>query len=123
MMGRARVAPLKNITIPRMELTAAMLSVKVDKMLRAELQLLLENSVFWTDSQAVIKYIANEHTRFHTFIANRVSTIRDNTKVSQWKYVETKLNPADDASRAVVLKLFTMSTTLEMIWLSKYHRN
>ena len=50
MMGRARVAPLKNITIPRMELTAAMLSVKVDKMLRAELQLLLENSVFWTDS-------------------------------------------------------------------------
>ena len=101
MMGRARVAPLKNITIPRMELTAAMLSVKVDKMLRAELQLLLENSVFWTDSQAVIKYIANEHTRFHTFIANRVSTIRDNTKVSQWKYVETKLNPADDASRGL----------------------
>lgn len=93
MMGRARVAPLININIPRMELTAAMLSVKVDKMLRAELLLLLENSVFWTDSQAVINYIANEHTRFHTFISNRVSTIRNNTNVSQWKYVE--LNPAD----------------------------
>lgn len=63
-MGKARVAPLKQITIPRMEMAAAVLSIKVDKMLRTELQLKLEDSVFWTDSQSVLKYIANEHTMF-----------------------------------------------------------
>lgn len=62
--GKARVAPLKQITIPRMELDAVVLSIKVDKTLRTELQLKLEDSVFWTDSQSVLKYIANKHTMF-----------------------------------------------------------
>ena len=99
MMGKARVAPLKRMTIPRMELAAAVLATKVDKVLRRELQLQLQSSMFWTDSQSVLKYIANQHTRFHTFVANRVSAIRDATKVTQWRYINTKVNPADVASR------------------------
>lgn len=43
----------------------------------------------------------NEDKHFHTFVANRVSTIRDATNVSQWRYVNTKENPADDESRGV----------------------
>lgn len=70
MIGKARVSPLKQLTIPRLELAAAVLSVKVDKMLRSELQLPLNNSLFWTDSQAVLKYIANDSARFHTYVAN-----------------------------------------------------
>ena len=101
MLGKARVTPLKLITIPRLELTAAVLAVRVDQMLRAELQLPLEPSTFWTDSTSVLKYIKNEDKRFHTFIANRVSTIRDATHVSQWRYINTKDNPADDASRGM----------------------
>ncbi|XP_035257600.1 uncharacterized protein LOC118218934 [Anguilla anguilla] len=101
MLGKARVAPLKQMTIPHMELAAAVLVVKVDKMLRKEVELKLSQSTFWTDSQSVLKYIANEQTRFHTFVANRISLIRDNTDVSQWRYIRTKLNPADMASRGV----------------------
>lgn len=48
-------------------------------MLKAELELELSQSVFWTDFTSVLKYINNENKRFHTFVANRVSTIRDVT--------------------------------------------
>lgn len=106
MMGKGRLALLKQMTIPRMELSAAVLSVRVDKMLRLELQLQLVNSVFWTDSQTVLKYIANEHARFHTFVANRISYIRANSSLSQWKFVGTKSYAADDASRGLTVKKF-----------------
>ena len=100
-LGKARVLPLKPITIPRLELAAAVLSVKVDKMLRKEMHLDLQPSVFWTDSQTVLKYIRNNKTRFKTYVSNRVSHIRDNTDLSQWRYVGSKDNPADDASRGL----------------------
>ena len=101
LFGKARVAPLKPVTIPRLELTAAVVAVRVDKMLQAELQLPLRKSVFWTDSTSVLKYIKNEDRRFQTFVANRVTTIRDHSDVSQWRYVPTSQNPADDASRGL----------------------
>lgn len=105
-IGKSRVAPLKQITIPRMELTAAVLAVKVDTMLRKELQLQLDKSIFWTDSTTVLKYINNETKRFQTFVANRTSFIRDATDVSQWRYVNTKENPADEASRGLTADRF-----------------
>ena len=101
LMGKARVAPLKQTTIPRLELTAAVLAVRIDKMLRKELQLMLEKSVFWTDSTTVLKYIANETKRFHTFVANRTSVIREASDIEQWRYVSSKENPADDTSRGM----------------------
>ncbi|KAK0133289.1 hypothetical protein N1851_031203 [Merluccius polli] len=69
-MGKARVAPLKHNTIPRLELTAATMAGCMDMMLRKELQLQLVESVFWTDIMAVLKYINNEMTRFRTFVAH-----------------------------------------------------
>ncbi len=101
MLGKARVAPLKQVTIPRLELTAAVLAVRVDTMLRAEIQLQLEKSCFWTDSTSVLKYIKNEDKRFLTFVANRISAIRKTSSVSQWRYIHTTQNPADKASRGV----------------------
>ena len=106
LMGKARVAPLKQLTIPRLELAAALLSVKVDRLLRAELHLPLQTSMFWVDSQAVLKYIASDSARFHTFVANRVAFIRENTNIQQWKFIEGKHNPADDASRGLSAKKF-----------------
>lgn len=100
-MGKARVAPLKQTTIPRLELTAAVLAVRIDRMLKTELQFMWEDSVFWSDSTTVLKYIANTTTRFQTFVANRVSTIRDMSQVSQWRHISSGLNPADDASRGL----------------------
>ena len=56
-MGKARVAPLKYITIPRMEVVAVTLSVKISVMLRKEFQIPITREIFWTDSEAVLVYI------------------------------------------------------------------
>ncbi|XP_038134457.1 uncharacterized protein LOC119779029 [Cyprinodon tularosa] len=105
-LGKARVAPLKPTTIPRLELTAAALAVKVDVMLKKELQLPLTESKFWTDSTAVLKYLANENIRFKTFVANGIAIILQASNVHQWSYVNTKLNPADCASRGQAVSAF-----------------
>lgn len=57
--GKAKMAPLKCTTISRMELAAAVLAVHLDHMLRTELQFLLADSIFWSDSMSALQYIAN----------------------------------------------------------------
>ena len=100
-MSKSRVAPSKPITVPRLELTAAVLSVKISRFLQDELRLPNVTEFFWTDSKIVLGYISNEARRFHVYVANRVQQIRDLTEPSQWRHVVTEENPADLASRGV----------------------
>ena len=106
LMGKARVAPLKQMTTPRMELTAAVVAVRIDRMLSEEMHMKLEKSLFWTDSTTVLRYIQNESRRFQTFVANRLNVIRNTSEVCQWKYIGTKLNPADCVSRGLHIDAF-----------------
>ena len=101
MMAKSRVAPLKQITVPRLELTAALVNAKVGTSLRRELDYDQIDEIYWTDSRVVLGYIFNNARRFHTFVSNRVQQIRDLTSVDQWRYIATKLNPADAASRGL----------------------
>lgn len=108
-MGKARVAPLKPTIILRLELTAATMAVCMDTLMRKELDLQLANSIFWTDSTAVLKYINNKTTRFRTFVANRVAEILKVSTGSQWRHVSTHLNPADYASRGHKVNSFVQN--------------
>ena len=110
-MGKARVAPTKIVTIPRLELTAAVTSAAVSNMLR-ELELKIDEEYYWTDSQVVLGYINNEAQRFHVFVANRVERIRETTEARQWHYVDTGENPADHASRGLKVADFINSNWL-----------
>ena len=101
LMGKARVAPLKFITVPRLELQAAVVSIKISQWLLKELDYQDVSEFFWTDSRVVIGYINNETKRFHTFVANRIQQIHDHTGPQQWQYIESKSNPADSASRGL----------------------
>ena len=99
--GKARVAPLKPHTIVKMELTAATTSVKVDTLLKKELDMDIDGTTFWTDSQTVLKYIKNKKSRLPVFVANRVAVIQDGSDEEQWKYIPSAMNPADHASRGM----------------------
>lgn len=100
-MGKSRVAPLKQTTIPRLELTAATVAVGTNKILLTELDMPIDRVVFWTDSMAVLRYIQNRTARFHTFVANILTVIREGSQPSNWRYINTKINPADYASRGI----------------------
>jgi len=106
-----------------MELSAAILSTRLDRMIRQEIELPINNSFYWTDSTCVLRYIANSERRYKTFVANRVAAIRDQSTPCQWRYVGTKMNPADDASRGLSAEAIIASNCWtkgpEFLWLSE----
>ena len=104
LMGKSRLAHLKPMTVPRLELLAAVLAVQINKTLVEELDIPVTRSIFWTDSTCVLQYIRNTSKRFHTFVANRLAVIHENSKPHQWRHVRSDLNPADDASRGLTIE-------------------
>ncbi|XP_070548362.1 uncharacterized protein [Ptychodera flava] len=103
-MAKSRLAPIHQITVPRLRLCAAVTAVRMDSLLRGKLRMSLEESVFWTDSTTILHYIWSKTKRFQTFVANRLAIIHDGSNPSQWRYVSSKDNPADDASRGLTAK-------------------
>ena len=103
-IAKSRVAPLKFMSVPRLELRAAVLAVKIAVRLRQELDMEVHDEVFWTDSRVVLGYIQNTKKRFKTFFANHIHQIKSYTDVSQWQYISAKENPADDYSRGLEMK-------------------
>ena len=103
-MAKSRVAPLKFVSVPRLELTAATLAVKISVQLKQELDIKIDEERFWTDSKVVLAYLQNNKKRFKTYVANRVHQIKNNSDVSQWYYIQSNENPADDCSRGLTIK-------------------
>ena len=110
-IGKSRVVPLKVQTIPRLELTAALISVRMSAFLQQELDLGHVTEYFWTDSRVVLGYISNDTRRFHVFVANRVQEIRNHTEIAQWCYVKSSENPADEGSRGMKVEDFVQNST------------
>ena len=100
-IGKARNAPVKFVSIPRLELQAAVLATRMFKMLREELELNISRTYLWTDSEIVLHYLRNEKRRLQTFVANRVEEIKEHTLVEDWHHVPGSLNPADYVSRGM----------------------
>ena len=103
-MAKSRVAPIKSVTVPRLELQAALLSLRVAKRIVTELSYNDITEHYWTDSRVVLGYISNNEKRYHIFVSNRVDEIREKSEPSSWNYFNTSQNPADLASRGMNAK-------------------
>ena len=100
--SKSRLTPLNNSTlktVPRIELCSAKLGVELSVKIIKELDYNFDNVKFWTDSLTILKYIKNDDGKYHRFVANKVSFIRNFSNPENWYYVPTKLNPADIISR------------------------
>ena len=100
-MSKARLTPMieKQLTILRIELQAAVLGCRMRSVIIEETKCQFKAVYLWTDSKIVINYLKNETTNFGVFIAHRINEIHNNSKVSEWHYVSTKDNIADNLTR------------------------
>ena len=99
--AKSRVAPLKKLTIPRLELQGAVLASRLGKTILKESRLKFDKSVFFLDSKIVLAWICSETRRFKPFVSVRIGEIQDNSDPAQWRHVPGEQNVADDVSRGI----------------------
>jgi len=94
-MVKLRLAPVKTMTLPRLELNAAVTAVRLMNQVIREIDLPIVSTWLWSDSTLTLQYIKIERQRFKTYVANRVTEIRESTQPDYWLFISGEENPAD----------------------------
>ncbi|XP_041765140.1 uncharacterized protein LOC121589934 [Anopheles merus] len=107
--SKSRVAPLKPLTIPRLELCAALLAARLQQKLISAIDMAVNETHMWSDSTITLQWLAAPPRTWKTFIANRVGEIQAATNGCIWHHVPGIENPADMLSRGVSAELLLES--------------
>ncbi|XP_063979910.1 uncharacterized protein LOC135163933 [Diachasmimorpha longicaudata] len=99
--AKTRVAPIKRMTIPRLELNAAVLLTKLVVITKEMLDLREVETHLWTDSMVTLAWIKGHPSRWKDYVQNRVIKIQDSLPDASWRHISGKENPADCASRGI----------------------
>ena len=100
--AKCLLAPLKTKSIPRLELDAAVLGVRVAGIVQGAHPWNVRGTHFWTDAKDVLYWLRCPHRRYTPYVANRVANILSRTNVAQWRWVPTDENPADWGTKWMV---------------------
>ncbi|GFW49506.1 integrase catalytic domain-containing protein [Trichonephila clavipes] len=99
--SESKVAPVKSVIMPRLELCAAVLLAKLLKRVETALQMKTPLVYLWSDSTIILAWIQKEPNLLKTFVANRVATIQHLTNAEQWHHVSSEQNPTDLVPRGL----------------------
>ncbi|XP_022085512.1 uncharacterized protein LOC110976500 [Acanthaster planci] len=95
----SRVAPKGQLSIPRLELSAALVGAQLANLLRKELTLSIQKITLWSDSTTALCWLKSDSCRYKVFVGTRVAEIQSLSNPENWCYVDTANNPADDITR------------------------
>ena len=98
--GKARVEPMKALSIPKLELQSALLATRLKEDVLKALTIPVSNTFMWTDSTTVLQWL-NSDSNQPPFVANRIGEILESTTVDQWLHVLSGDNFADTGTRRI----------------------
>ena len=99
--GKCRIAPLKKQTILKLELQAALYSVRLRKLITEGRNIQIKAVSLWTDSMSVLQWLDSSHKKQKLFVANRNGQTLDQVTIDEWKHMKGTKNPADIGTRRV----------------------
>ncbi|XP_053967349.1 uncharacterized protein LOC128868835 [Anastrepha ludens] len=97
--AKAKVAPLRPLSIPRLELQAAVIGARLTNMVEEAHHIKFEKRCIWSDSKTVLKWLHGDPRKFQQFVMFRIAEIQEATAISEWRWIPTKMNVADIATK------------------------
>ena len=100
-ISKTKVEPIKQLSIPRLEVEAATLGAELAGFCESEMTTIITSNHFWTDSTATLGWIQSNQ-RQKMYIANRLTKIHENSNPHNWRHIPGKVNPADHGTRGLI---------------------